>query len=164
MSGIQTGAGAAAKAIQQLSANGLSLLKQFEGFRQYVYSDAAGHPTIGYGHKILPGEVFTNGITEPQAQTLLLADTAKAQASVRNLVKVPLTPHQFDALVSLVYNIGHGAFLNSTLLRLLNQSFYNAAAQQFLQWKFAGGKPILLSRRVKEKTLFETPVEPGKFA
>lgn len=144
-------------AVRTLSAYGLSILKEHEGFRAHVYLDSAGYPTIGFGHKLLPGEAFPNGVTPAQAEQLLFQDTEKAQRAVRDNVKVPLTQNQFDALVSLVYNIGVNAFKNSTLLRLLNQGFYAAAAEQFLVWKFAGGQPILLGRRQKEKALFETP-------
>ena len=143
--------------IKTLSSNGLSILKDHEGFRAHVYLDSAGYPTIGFGHKLLPGEAFPNGVTPAQAEQLLFQDTEKAQKAVRENVKVSLTQPQFDALVSLVYNIGVNAFKNSTLLRLLNQGFYAAASAQFLVWKFAGGQPILLKRREKEKALFDTP-------
>jgi len=143
--------------IKTLSAYGLSILKEHEGFRSHVYLDSAGYPTIGFGHKLLPGEAFPNGVTVAQAEQLLFQDTMKAQTAVRDNVTVALTQPQFDALTSLVYNIGVNAFKNSTLLRLLNQGYYAAAAEQFLVWKFAGGQPILLGRRQKEKALFETP-------
>lgn len=144
-------------AFRSLSAQGLALLKQHEGLRLYVYKDSAGFPTIGYGHKLLPGESFPNGISPEQAEAMLARDTTWAQNAVRDNVKVPITQNQFDALVSLVFNIGSNAFKNSTLLKLLNQGFYAAASEQILAWRFAGGKPILLSRRQKEKTLFDTP-------
>ena len=143
--------------VKQLSAQGLALIKRHEGLRLSVYMDAAGKPTIGYGHLIKPGETFPPAITEAEAERILLRDTQIAQNAVRNNVKVPINQNQFDALVSLVFNIGAGAFEKSTLLRLLNQGFYNAAAEQFLAWKRAGSHPdILLPRRRKEKELFET--------
>jgi len=144
-------------AVRNISARGLALLKEHEGFRAHVYRDSAGHPTIGYGHKLLPGESFPNGITQEQALQLLAKDTEIARRAIQTNVKVPLTQNQFDALTSLVFNIGTGAFVRSTLLKLLNQGFYQAASEQFLAWKFAGGVPILLGRRQKEKALFDTP-------
>ena len=66
-----------------------------------------------------------------------------------------LNQNQFDALVSLVFNIGTGAFARSTLLKRLNVGDYNGAAEAFLMWRNAGGKPILLNRRKREKALFE---------
>ncbi|RPI74763.1 MAG: lysozyme, partial [Desulfobacteraceae bacterium] len=67
-----------------------------------------------------------------------------------------LSQNQFDSLVSLVYNIGAGAFERSTLLRLLNQGDYTGAANQFCLWNKAGGKilPGLIKRRCEETLLF----------
>ena len=68
---------------------------------------------------------------------------------------VPLTQNQFDALVSLTYNIGSGAFNNSTLLKL-NKGDYQGAADQFLVWNKADGKVMkgLVRRREAERALF----------
>lgn len=68
---------------------------------------------------------------------------------------MPLIQYQFDALVSLAFNIGEGAFRRSTLLKLLNRGDYKGASEQFLVWKNAGGRPILLNRRKREKALFD---------
>jgi lysozyme len=54
-----------------LSAEGLDLIKKSEGFRDHIYRDVAGYPTIGYGHLIKPGESFPDGIAEPQAPRFL---------------------------------------------------------------------------------------------
>jgi len=72
-------------------------------------------------------------------------------------VTVEMTQNQFDALCSFVYNCGAGNFRASTLLKLLNQGAYKAAAQQFLRWDKANGKvlPGLTKRRAAEKALFE---------
>ncbi|WP_312069487.1 lysozyme, partial [Acinetobacter sp.] len=77
-------------------------------------------------------------------------------ASVNNLVKVPLSQNQFDALVSLTYNIGSTAFKNSTLLKKLNAKDYAGAADQFLRWNKGGGKVLkgLVRRREAERALF----------
>lgn len=144
--------------MRRISTKGLSLIKQHEGLRLFPYRDPIGLMTIGYGHLIKAGEVFPPKITEAEAEALLIKDTEIAQRAVRENVKVPLTQNQFDALASLVFNIGAGAFKSSTLLRVLNGGFYQAAAEQFLVWKRAGNKPdLLLPRRRKEKELFETP-------
>ena len=77
-----------------------------------------------------------------------------------------LTQHQFDALVSFVYNCGTGAFLSSTMLRLINYQSYADAADQFLEWvhgEVDGKKvvlPGLVSRRGAERAMFLTPDEP----
>jgi hypothetical protein len=75
----------------QLSAEGLDLIKRFEGFRGQRYIDAAGFPTIGYGHRIVPPESFPNGVSEAQAANLLVEDVSAAELAIGRLVKVALT-------------------------------------------------------------------------
>jgi lysozyme len=83
-------------------------------------------------------------------------DLNYAEHAVTTLVLVPLTQNQFDALVSLVYNIGVTAFKNSTLLRLLNSHDYSGASAQFLVWDHSGGVVSLglHRRRVAEQQVF----------
>lgn len=102
-----------------ISENGLNLIKKEEGFKQKPYVCPAGKLTIGYGHVILPNESFTE-INEIQATQLLKNDVAIAEDCINNSVKVPITQDQFDALISFVFNVGRKAFLESTLLRNLN--------------------------------------------
>jgi len=75
----------------QLSAEGLELIKRFEGFRGQLYIDVAGFPTIGYGHRVVPPESFPGGVSEPQAATILAGDVSAAECAVGRLVKVALT-------------------------------------------------------------------------
>ncbi len=124
----------------RLSAEGLDLIKRFEGFRGHAYNDVAGFSTIGYGHRIVPPESFPNGITEPQAAAILAKDVAEAERTVTRLVKVALTQGQFDALVDFCFNLGSGRLVKSTLLRALNAGRYDAAAEQLLLWDLAGGE------------------------
>ena len=83
-------------------------------------------------------------------------DLKAFEQTVNNTVKVPLNQNQFDALVSLAYNIGSTAFKNSTLVKRLNEGNYKAAANQFNVWVNAGGKRMqgLVNRRAAERTLF----------
>lgn len=141
------------------SANGRALIEQFEGLRLKAYKDIVGVWTIGYGHTSAAGApTVTPGltITSEQADAILARDLAATERKVNELVKVSLTQNEFDALVSLAYNIGVGNFAKSTLLRLLNQRNYGAAAQQFGRWTKARGKTLkaLVTRRKKEATLF----------
>ena len=71
-------------------------------------------------------------------------------------IKVKVTQSQFDAMVSLAYNIGAGAFLKSTLLKKVNAGDFAGAGEQFLRWNKAGGKEVLglTKRREREKQLF----------
>jgi lysozyme len=142
----------------QLSAEGLELIKNSEGFRGKVYRDVAGFLTIGYGHLIKLGETFPNGITEPQAAAILGCDVQEAEQAVARLVKVPLTQGQFDALVDFCFNLGAGRLASSTLLRDLNAGNRDAAAAQLLSWDHAGGVVIagLKARRQAELELWNS--------
>ncbi len=92
----------------EISDAGLELIKRSEGFRDRQYLDAAGFPTIGYGHLVEADESFPGGVTEAQAETLLAGDVNEAEQAVRRLVRVALTQGQFDALVDFVFNLGEG--------------------------------------------------------
>jgi lysozyme len=142
----------------QLSAAGLDLIKGFEGFRSQPYTDVAGFLTIGYGHRIVPPELFPNGISQPQAVAMLSRDVAAAERAVPRLVKVDLTQGQFDALVDFCFNLGAGRLASSTLLRCLNAGRYDAAAEQLLLWDLAGGEVNLglKARREAEVRLWKS--------
>ncbi len=124
----------------QLSAEGLDLIKRFEGFRGQLYIDVAGFPTIGYGHRVVPPESFPGGVSEPHAATILAGDVSAAERAVGSLVKMALTQGQFDAIVDFCFNLGAGRLKNSTLLRCLNAGRYDAAAEQLLLWDLAKGE------------------------
>ncbi|MEI9967913.1 MAG: lysozyme [Terracidiphilus sp.] len=140
----------------RLSAEGLDLIKKSEGFRDRVYLDVAGFPTIGYGHLIKPHESFPNGISEAEAAAILSSDVQEAEQSVARLVKVALTQGQFAALVDFCFNLGAGRLQGSTLLRELNAGDYQAAARQLLVWDHAGGAVVagLKARREAELKLW----------
>lgn len=139
----------------QPSQNAIDLIKAAEGLRLTAYRDSVGVLTIGYGSTggIKPGQT----ITPDQAEAMLVDDLDEAAEAVRQLVTVPLTQGQFDALCSFVFNLGAGRLRDSTLLRLLNQGKYGEAAAQFRFWVMAGGKPLpgLVKRRAAERALFE---------
>ena len=123
----------------QLSAEGLELIKRSEGYRGNLYTDVAGFPTIGYGHRVTPKESFPGGIGEAQAAALLTEDVLEAERVVGRLVEVALTQGQFDALVDFCFNLGAGRLAGSSLLRELNAGQYAAAGEQLLDWDHAGG-------------------------
>jgi lysozyme len=133
----------------------LDLVKQFEGCRLKAYQDIVGVWTIGYGctgKGIGPGVIWT----QDQADEALEERLEVVQSGIENLVTVRISQNQLDALTCLAYNIGLGALAGSTLLRLLNQKKFDEAADQFLRWNKAGGKPVpgLLRRRAAERSLF----------
>jgi lysozyme len=140
----------------QFSATGLELLKRSEGFRSRVYLDVAGFPTIGYGHRLLHSESFSNGIDEVLAARILVNDVREAEQAVQRLVKVPLTQGQFDALVDFCFNLGGGKLAESTLLKDLNAGRYDAAQEQLLRWDHAGAQENagLRARREAEVELW----------
>jgi lysozyme len=134
---------------------GLALTEQFEGCRLTAYQDQVGVWTIGYGHT--GSEVCTGmTISLEQAEALLAKDVSSAASCVNDVVSVDITQEEFDALVDFVFNLGAGAFRQSTLLRLLNAGEFAAAAAQFGLWDRAGGAVVagLLRRRQAETSLF----------
>ncbi|MBF2035158.1 MAG: lysozyme [Leptolyngbyaceae cyanobacterium T60_A2020_046] len=143
----------------QINADGLLLIKTFEGCELRAYQDSVGVWTIGYGHTSMAGPpTVTPGmtITEAEAEAILRRDLGKFEAGVRDLVKVPLNSNQFSALVSFSFNVGLGALGGSTMLRKLNAGDYAGAANEFPRWVRAGGQtlPGLVRRRNAEQALF----------
>jgi lysozyme len=137
-----------------LGAVGKSLIQSFESLALIAYQDQGGVWTLGYGHVIgvKPGDTCT----QAQADTWFQSDVAWACRVVNNDVDVAMTQNQFDALVSLCFNIGGGNFHSSTLLRKLNGGDVAGAADQFLLWNHVGGvvSDGLMRRREAERALF----------
>lgn len=147
----------------KVSQNCIDLIKKWEGCKLTAYKCPAGVWTIGIGTTCYPdGRRVREGdtITDQQAEGFLIHEYEEKAKGVSDLVTVPLNQNQFDALVSFAYNIGLGAFQESTLLRLLNESNYNEAANQFKEWNKAtvnGHKVVLeglVNRRKDEEKLF----------
>jgi lysozyme len=154
------------------SPDGRKLIESFEGLILTAYDDYNDHVvklgdaihgtlTIGYGHTTAAGSpsVFVGQtISKDEADQILEQDLAKVEKEVNSLVAVPLTQDQFDALVSFQFNTG--ALGKSTLLKLLNNSNYPGAANEFLKWTHASGRvlPGLIRRRQAERKLFLTPI------
>lgn len=136
------------------SKQGIDQIKRHEGLRLTAYADGGGVWTIGYGSTRGVRKGMT--ITEAEANARLVSDLAEAERAVDRAVSVPLSQQQFDALVSLVFNIGEGAFIGSTLLKRLNEGKYHDAAAQFDRWVYDNKKkvPGLVARRKAEKDLF----------
>lgn len=138
----------------KISEKGINFLIQEEGERLKAYKCAAGVWTIGVGHT---GPDVREGmvITKEKSRELLKLDLSRFEKAIDTYIKVPLEQYQFDALVSLAFNIGVGNFSKSTLVKKINA---NAPIEeiefQFKQWRLAGGKPILLPRREREAKLY----------
>lgn len=141
----------------RISNAGKNAIKYFEGLYLHAYRCPAGVLTIGWGCT----EGVTEGmtITTERAEQLLTAELAKFEAAVARLVRVPLTQHQFDALVSFAFNVGSGALERSTLLRKLNAGDYAAVPGELARWTRGGGRvlPGLVKRRRAEAALWSSP-------
>ena len=154
----------------QISAEGLALIKRFEGLRLCPYDDARPHArlrpgdrvhgvlTVGYGHTG-PDVQIGRCVSEAEAEALLRADLAAAERAVARLAPAGLAPHVRAALISFTYNAGAGAFERSTLLKLLNRGEIRAAADELPKWVWGvvSGEKVrlagLVRRRAAERAL-----------
>jgi lysozyme len=134
---------------------GIALIKEFEGFKKAPYLCSAGVPTIGYGSTMYADgkKVKMSDVSISEASALELFHTTlhKYEQTVDKAIIIPLTQNQFDACVSLCYNIGQGNFASSTLVKEINKGEpKEKTSEQFLRWNKAMGTVSAgLSRRRK---------------
>jgi len=156
---------------RQIDQAGLDHIKQSEGVRNTIYKDRAGLDTIGVGHLITKEEKisgrFAGGrISDEEVDTLLLEDLDRTQRGVRNCVKQPVTQDQYDAMISMAFNIGTGGFCNSTLVKKINAGEYKEVPNQMMRWNKVrvGGilteSAGLTTRRRAEANLFAKAPAP----
>ena len=134
------------------------LIRRWEGCKLHAYPDPAtgGEPyTVGFGATgpdIGPDTVWT----QEQADADLAHRLDQINSRITPAIRVRLSQKQRAALISLAYNIGAGALINSTLIQILNRGDYVAAEGQFARWNRAGGKVLagLTNRRKAEAELF----------
>lgn len=141
------------------SANGIDFLGQEEGLVLHPYLDAVGRPTIGYGSTYwedgTPVQMTDAPITKERAEQLFRVTLKVYEGQVNASIKSVITQNQFDALVSLCYNIGIAGFAGSTVVERVNSNPNDPMIEDaFLMWRYAGGKPILLGRRKREVGLY----------
>ena len=139
----------------KVSDKGLSLIKEFEGCELTAYQDSVGVWTVGYGHTKTAQKDMV--ITQEQAEDMLASDVHDHAVGVYKALKVNVEQHQFDAIVSLAFNVGVNAVRNSTLIKMINRGDDKLAAAQFDRWNKAGGKVLagLTRRRSAERNMFE---------
>lgn len=139
---------------RRINAEGLALIKQWEGLKLEAYQDIGGIWTIGYGHTRTAKHGMT--ITEVDAEVLLRQDLYTFETAVAAAVHVHLTDNQFAALVSWAYNVGADAMRKSTLIRKLNEGDYAAVPGELAKWNKVRGKPVrgLANRRAAEAGLW----------
>lgn len=137
------------------SPQGLDTIKRHEGLSQVAYYDAVRVPTICYGstEKVFIGQ----WATMQECDQRLLEDATYAGKAIARTVHVRLSQGQYDALVSLVFNIGGGAFSKSTLLKKINAGDCYGAGREFSRWVYAKGVRLkgLVTRRADERTAWE---------
>lgn len=143
------------------SNQGISLIKEFEGFRDHAYRDPVGIWTIGYG--------FTKGVrsgdtmTREQAEQRLRDELGQYERAVEQATGGSVTQAQFDALVSFAWNVGIKGMAGSSVIKAHNRGDHQAAARAFALWNKAGGKvwPGLTRRRAAEAAMYLSgePVE-----
>jgi lysozyme len=142
---------------------GLKIIVEFEGEILKVYNDGFGYPTAGVGHLLTPAEKRSipigTKITREQSRAWLAQDLKEAEDAVNSSIKVPITQNQFDAMVSLAFNIGVAGYKRSSVVRNLNNRKFAAAADSILAWNKVKGKEVrgLTRRRKAERELFLTP-------
>ena len=138
-----------------ISQEGLSLIKKFEGCELEAYRCAANVLTIGYGST--KGVKEGDTITQEEADNLLLHEMNEYEGYINDMVEVDLEQNQFDAMVSWVFNLGPANLKASTLLKVLNSKDYDGVPMQIKRWNNAGGqvKQGLIRRREAEALLFE---------
>tara|TARA_R100000234_G_C5003503_1_gene181490 strand:+ start:2996 stop:3439 length:444 start_codon:yes stop_codon:yes gene_type:complete len=138
-----------------ISVEGISLIKKFEGCELEAYQDSVGVWTIGYGHTkdVKEGDK----INQDEAEHLLEEEMPEYEGYINDMVEVSLEQCQFDALVSWVYNLGPTNLSSSTLLKVLNEGEYDEVPFQIKRWNKAGGKVLegLTRRREAEALLFQ---------
>lgn len=137
-----------------LSVVGVGFIQSWEGTERVAYLDSVGVPTICTGST--KGVYVGQKATIAECEHRLIEDTTYAGKAIQRCVREKITQGQYDALVSLAFNIGGSATCTSTLVRKLNQGDCRGAAEQFLRWDYAKGKRLrgLTNRRMAERELF----------
>lgn len=146
-----------------LTASVLVSIAVDEGFVGNAYTPVKGDvPTIGFG--TTEGVKVGDKITPERALVRLLNDADKFAQAVKKCAPVPMYQYEFDAYVSLTYNIGSGAFCNSTLVKKLNTYDYEGACKEILRWDKFKGQPLkgLTLRRQREYNLCMGYEQPSK--
>jgi lysozyme len=145
--------------IQQVSKDGLEFIADQEGCILHPYLDSVGIPTIGVGNTYYENGVRVKmtdpPITMARAMQLFKSILPTYEKAIWSNTRDDINQNQFNALVSLCYNIGVGAIKSSTVLRRVNLNPSDPTIRDaFMMWRNAGRKPVLLARRIREANLY----------
>lgn len=142
-----------------ISKKGIEFIGKEEGLVLHPYLDSVKKPTIGYGSTYWESgravSMTDKPITKERAVLLFSNTLRKYEDQVNKSITREINQNQFDALVSLCYNIGVNGFATSTVVKRVNKNPCDpTVAHAFEMWKLAGGEPILLGRRKREHALY----------
>lgn len=145
--------------IKQINQSGIDFLINEEGLILHPYLDSVGIPTIGIGNTYYEDgtkvKMTDPSISKDRAINLFRIVLRNYETAVWSVTRDDINQNQFNALVSICYNIGVAAFKGSTLLKRVNTNPNDLLIRDaFLMWKNAGGKPVLLARRRREANLY----------
>jgi lysozyme len=145
----------------KIDITGENFIIKEEGMVLHPYLDSAGIPTIGVGCTYYEDgtkvKMTDEPITEERALQLFRNLVKPFEQTVNRVIRVQMTQNQFNALVSLCFNIGVSAFSRSTLVKKINaRASLPEIEVWFLVWNKVGGEPILLGRRKREFELYTT--------
>lgn len=137
-------------------------IKRHEGFKNTVYRDPIGLPTLGVGHLLSKDElsylIVGDLIPSEVVEAFLTIDLFKTEKQVLGLVFPVLKDYQHKALTSFAFNVGISNLRRSTLLKKVNEKNFTAAADEFLKWIYMGNPPKILpglvKRRKEERLMF----------
>ena len=143
----------------ELSEKGINFVTKEEGVILKPYLDSVKKPTIGIGSTYwedgTPVKMTDKPITRDRAIQLFKATLKRYEAQVNKSITREINQNQFDALVSLCYNIGTAGFAGSTVVKKINNNPCDPEIRRWIEvWRNAGGKPILLKRRQREANLY----------
>lgn len=141
-----------------LSAAAFGGLVAYEGYSDTPITPIPGDAlTIGFGstNGVKPGD----RITPPQAVNRALQDVVKFEGAVKQCAKVPLHQYEYDAYISLSYNIGPANFCGSTLVKKLNALDYSGACREILRWDRAQGRQVR-GLTVRRQAEYKTCIGP----
>lgn len=141
------------------SEKGIKFIGEEEGCVLHPYLDSVKRATIGYGSTYWengqPVRMTDKPITKARAILLFHTTLKRYEAQVNKSITKVITQNQFDALVSLCYNIGTNGFAGATVVKKVNVNPLDPAIKYWIEaWRNAGGEPILYGRRKRETALY----------